>query len=106
MNYLAISKGYPPIVIKGEARVDRERYYSALETADKGFRKGDNCDLESWRSRPFCGSSDLLTSTGGVRAAFLCDARCPNLNLALGSETAEETQESMRLRRSGERVSG
>lgn len=37
LNYLAISKGYPPIVIKGITADERERYYAALEAADVGF---------------------------------------------------------------------
>ena len=40
LNYLAISKGFPPIVIKGMNTEDRERYYAALEAADKGFHRG------------------------------------------------------------------
>ena len=40
LNYLAVSKGYPPIVIKGTDTSERKRYYSALEAADTGFQKG------------------------------------------------------------------
>lgn len=40
LNYLAISKGYPPIVIKGTMAEERERYYAALEAADVGFHAG------------------------------------------------------------------
>ncbi len=40
LNYLAISKGYPPIVIKGIDSKERNRYYQALEVADRGFRRG------------------------------------------------------------------
>lgn len=40
LNYLTISKGMPPIVIKGMTSEDRERYYQALEAADKGFHRG------------------------------------------------------------------
>lgn len=40
LNYLAISQGYPPIVIKGMQDSERERYYSALEAADSGFHTG------------------------------------------------------------------
>ena len=28
--YMAISSGYPPLVIKGETKAQRQRYYSAL----------------------------------------------------------------------------
>ena len=40
LNYLVISKGYPPIVIKGTDGTDRKRYYAALEAGDKGFHEG------------------------------------------------------------------
>jgi Fic family protein len=40
LNYLVISKGYPPIVIKGISKEERDRYYLALEIADKGFHQG------------------------------------------------------------------
>lgn len=38
LNYLAISQGYPPIVIKGIQKQERQRYYQALEAADLGFQ--------------------------------------------------------------------
>ncbi len=37
LNYLVVSNGYPPIVIKGMSSEDRQRYYAALEAGDKGF---------------------------------------------------------------------
>jgi hypothetical protein len=40
LNYLTISRGYPPIVIKGITREERQRYYHALEAGDKGFQRG------------------------------------------------------------------
>jgi Fic family protein len=40
LNYLGVSKGYPPIIIKGIELEERERYYEALETADVGFHRG------------------------------------------------------------------
>lgn len=40
LNYLAVSQGYPPIVIKGIQKEERERYYQALESADRGFHEG------------------------------------------------------------------
>jgi fido (protein-threonine AMPylation protein) len=39
LNYLSIGCGLPPIVIKGFAKEDRERYYAALEAADAGFHQ-------------------------------------------------------------------
>ena len=40
LNYLAISQGFPPIVIKGIELTQRNKYYKALELADKGFHQG------------------------------------------------------------------
>ncbi|MHA0040152.1 Fic family protein [Deinococcus sp. PESE-13] len=40
LNYLAISRGWPPIIIKGEQEADRQRYYAALEAGDAGFHHG------------------------------------------------------------------
>ncbi len=40
LNYLAVSKGFPPIIIKGADPTERSRYYASLEEADKGFHKG------------------------------------------------------------------
>jgi Fic family protein len=40
MNTLAVSKGLPPIIIKGLDAPSRERYYQALEAADVGFQSG------------------------------------------------------------------
>ena len=40
LNYLSVSKGYPPIIIKGIGNTERERYYEALEVADVGFHRG------------------------------------------------------------------
>ena len=37
MNFIAISLGLPPIIIKGSEQKERDRYYQALESADKGF---------------------------------------------------------------------
>lgn len=37
LNYLAVSLGLPPIIIKGVQQADRERYYAALEAGDAGF---------------------------------------------------------------------
>jgi Fic family protein len=40
LNYLAISQGYPPLVIKGIELSERNKYYQALELADQGFHQG------------------------------------------------------------------
>src|SRR5579884_1073141 len=40
LNYLGMSQGYPPIVIKGTSAQERSRYYAALEAADRGFHQG------------------------------------------------------------------
>ncbi len=40
LNYLAISNGYLPIIIKGFQKEERSRYYQALESADQGFHQG------------------------------------------------------------------
>jgi Fic family protein len=40
LNYLSVSKGFPPIVIKGIEPQERQRYYQALEAADVGFHEG------------------------------------------------------------------
>lgn len=40
MNYLALSRGYPPLIIKGLSEAERNEYYQALEMADAGFHNG------------------------------------------------------------------
>ena len=40
LNYVAISLGWPPIIIKGTEARDRARYYAALEAGDRGFQGG------------------------------------------------------------------
>jgi fido (protein-threonine AMPylation protein) len=40
LNYLAIYRGLPPLVVKGLGEADRQRYYQALEAADRGFHGG------------------------------------------------------------------
>lgn len=40
LNYMALWKGLPPIAIKGLEKEERERYYRALEGADKAFHVG------------------------------------------------------------------
>ncbi|GAB6280593.1 MAG: Fic family protein [Thermovirga sp.] len=39
MNYLAISLGLPPFVIKGLSPADRDEYYGALEKGNTGFHE-------------------------------------------------------------------
>lgn len=39
LNYLSISLGLPPIVIKGFTAAERTRYYAALEAADTGLHE-------------------------------------------------------------------
>ena len=39
LNYLAVSLGLPPIIIKGMQQTDRGRYYQALEAGDVGFHE-------------------------------------------------------------------
>lgn len=40
LNYLAVSKGYPPIIVKGFTQEERDRYYHALEAADRALQRG------------------------------------------------------------------
>ncbi|MFN4250455.1 Fic family protein [Deinococcus sp.] len=40
LNYLAVSLGWPPIIIQGVEKAARERYYAALEAGDRGFHAG------------------------------------------------------------------
>ncbi len=40
LNYLAIRRGLPPVVIKGLDPKDRKAYYEALERADRGLQGG------------------------------------------------------------------
>lgn len=40
LNYLSLLQGLPPLAIKGFSDKERERYYAALQEADKGFHKG------------------------------------------------------------------
>jgi Fic family protein len=85
LNYLAISKGYPPIVIKGEARADRERYYAALEAADKGFHKGfPDPTVQALRTRLEEGSFEPLS-------LLLCEGLLPRQDrlIALALEQQE-----------------
>ncbi|HEY7356763.1 MAG TPA: Fic family protein [Ktedonobacterales bacterium] len=40
LNYLTVSQGYTPIIIKGITEAERKRYYEAFGEADKGFHQG------------------------------------------------------------------
>ncbi len=40
LNYLALLQGLPPLAIKGLTQKERERYYAALQEADRGFHRG------------------------------------------------------------------
>ncbi len=40
LNWLAVSRGYTPIIIKGFTQEERDRYYHALEEADQGLQQG------------------------------------------------------------------
>lgn len=74
MNYLAIGRGYPPIIIKGLQSSERERYYAALEAADKGFHTGFPQDItaEALRERLAHGNMTQLRQ-------LLCDGLLPRL---------------------------
>lgn len=74
LNYLALSKGYPPIVIKGIASEERERYYVALEAADMGFHEGfPNPSATALRQRLVKGNVEPLM-------LLLCEGLLPRLN--------------------------
>lgn len=89
LNYLAISKGYPPIVIKGMNTEDRERYYAALETADKGFHRGF--------PEPIAHDLEQRLEEGDFEplGQLLCDGLLPRLDLliALAMEKHERLME-------------
>lgn len=61
LNYLAISQGYPPIVIKGIELSERNKYYQALELADQGFDQGfKNADISTIKQGLDQGNYSLL----------------------------------------------
>lgn len=74
LNYLVISKGYPPIVIKGIHKEDRDRYYSALEAADKGFHQGFPSPIQQ--------TIQMRLNEGNFAplCALLCDGLLPQLD--------------------------
>jgi Fic family protein len=73
LNYLAISEGYPPIVIKGIDPGERKRYYQALEAADRGFHRGfPDPTASALRERVEEGDFEPL-------AQILCEGLLPRL---------------------------
>ena len=86
LNYLAISQGYPPIVIKGLSADERERYYAALEAADAGFHSGFPAESSppALRARLDTGDFEPLT-------LLLCEGLLPRLTrlTALALEARE-----------------
>lgn len=86
LNYLAISHGYPPIVIKGISAEERERYYAALEVADAGLHKGFPAESSpsALRARLDVGDFEPLM-------LLLCEGLLPRLTrlTALALETRE-----------------
>ena len=75
LNYLAISKGYPPIVIKGITADERARYYHALEAADRGFHLG-------WPDpTPQALDERLGAGDVGPLSELLCEGMSPRLDL-------------------------
>jgi Fic family protein len=90
LNYLAISQGYPPIVIKGMNADERERYYAALEGADVGFHSGfpEEATITAVRARLDAGDVEPLT-------LLLCEGLLPRLTrlTALAVEAREPLME-------------
>ncbi|MBF6589717.1 MAG: Fic family protein [Ktedonobacterales bacterium] len=90
LNYLAISQGYPPIVIKGMSADERKRYYAALEAADTGFHGGfpEEASPAALRARLDAGDLEPLTR-------LLCEGLLPRLTrlTALALETREPLME-------------
>lgn len=75
LNYLAISKGYPPIVIKGITPDERERYYAALEAADVGFHTGFSDEVASAALRQRLDSGNMQPLS-----LLLCEGLLPRLD--------------------------
>jgi fido (protein-threonine AMPylation protein) len=74
LNYLAVSRGYPPIVIKGISSEERKRYYTALETSDRGFHNGfPGPTPEALRTRLEEGNYELL-------GQLFCEGLLPRLD--------------------------
>lgn len=75
LNYLSISHGYPPIVIKGMSDEERERYYAALEVADAGFHIGFPQQTTPLALRERLDSGDF-----GPLMLLLCEGLQPRLD--------------------------
>jgi Fic family protein len=85
LNYLALSTGYPPIVIKGTHSEERSHYYAALEAADQGFHNGfPEPTPQALRARLEDGNFESL-------GALLCDGLLPRLDrlIAIAFERRE-----------------
>lgn len=89
LNYLSISRGYPPIVIKGIGNDERQRYYEALEAGDVGFRAGfPEPTAHALAAQLDQGDFDKL-------CLLLCDGLLPRLDrmIAVALETKEPLQD-------------
>lgn len=89
LNYLAISRGYPPIVIKGMSSEERQRYYQALESGDRGFHRGfPEPTVQALTERLEEGNFEQLS-------LLLCAGLLPRLDrmIAVAMETKEPLQD-------------
>ena len=88
LNYLSISLGLPPIVIKGFTAAERTRYYAALELADAGFHDGfpppNAAKLKAALERGDFGRLEML----------LCEGVLPRLDALIAGEV--ERREGLR----------
>ena len=74
LNVLAISQGYPPIVIKGLGADERKRYYAALKAADAGLHVGfPTPDAHELLERLAQGNAEPLVD-------LLCEGVLPRLD--------------------------
>jgi fido (protein-threonine AMPylation protein) len=74
LNYIAVSQGYPPIIIKGDDQAERNRYYMALEQADSGFHSGFA------EPTPVALHKQLARGNFASLQDLLCDSLLPQLN--------------------------
>lgn len=79
LNYVAISLGWPPIIIKGTEASDRERYYAALEAGDRGFQGGFPSPNRAALERA------LDQGDSGPMQDLLADGVIPQLDVLLAS---------------------
>ncbi len=77
LNYLAISLGWPPIIIKGTEANDRDRYYAALEAGDRGFHGGFPAPGRAALER------ELSRGDFGPMQDLLADGTTPQLDVLL-----------------------